>query len=175
MQGKDATELVSMPIIATAEGREVGRIRDVLFDPEAKSLLGLLVNSTAGSTDVPMFLQRRDISSVGKDAVTVRDAAVLQPYAMHQEAQRVVDSGIHLRGSNVLTEGGESLGKVDKVMIDEDGSIAGYTTSSGILGFGDHREIRGDQVRRIGADALIVSDDAAEREPQPSDQTPPAI
>jgi hypothetical protein len=55
-------------------------------------------------------------------------------------------------------------------MIEEDGAIAGYTTTSGILGFGDHREIRGDQVRRIGVDALIVSDDAAHPELPPTDQ-----
>jgi uncharacterized protein YrrD len=158
MTGKDATELVSMPVIATSEGRELGRIRDVLFDPGQQVLLGLLVNSSAGNTDVPMFVQRSAIKGVGNDAVTVEDGSALQPYAAHDEARRVVESGIHLRGATVMTEGGDAVGKVDKVMLAEDGTIEGYTTNSGLLGFGEKNEISSDQVLRIGADAVIISD-----------------
>ena len=33
MDPRDANELMSMPVIATGEGRELGRVKDVLFDP----------------------------------------------------------------------------------------------------------------------------------------------
>jgi uncharacterized protein YrrD len=160
MDPRDANELMSMPVVATTAGRELGRVKDVLFDPSAHALLGLMV--TAPGVDSTMFLERERIKGIGQDAVTVDGESALEPFAQAGRAREVVDSGIHLRGANVLTEGGDSVGKLDKVLVNEDGSVASYQVSKGILGFSSRKEIPPSEVLKIGEDAVIVSNAAAE-------------
>lgn len=161
MEPRDANELMSMPVMATAAGQEIGRVKDVLFDPSSHSLLGLMVASTGGPESV-MFLQRQRIKGIGQDAVTVDGVSALQPFSTAGRAREVVESGIHLRGANVLTEGGDSVGKIDKVLVNEDGSIASYQVAKGVLGFASRREIPPSEVVSIGEDAVIVSNAAGE-------------
>lgn len=156
MNGRDASEFMSMPIFATAEGKEVGKVKDILFDPSQQSLLGLMV-TTNGKGDALMFLQRQFIRGIGKDAITVESVSSLQPFATQVRANEVVESGICLPGKNVITEGGDALGKVDKVMVAPDGTIEGYTTTAGKLGFGEKNEVSARNVLTIGEDAMIVS------------------
>lgn len=159
MDPRDANELMSMPVIATGAGRELGRVKDVLFDPGAHALLGLMVASQAPG-EATMFLDRTRIKGIGQDAVTVEGETALEPFASVGRAREVVDSGIHLRGANVLTEGGDSIGKVDKVLVNEDGSVASYHVTKGVFGFGSRKELPPSSVISIGEDAVIVSNEA---------------
>ena len=170
MPGRDANELLSMPVVATAEGKELGRVKDVVFDPAEHALLGLVV-STKDGMDAVRFLERREILSIGQDAVTVGSAGVLRELDSSPRAREVVESGVHLRGASILTESGDSIGTVDKVLIDEEGDVAGYQASSGFMGFGGKTDIAPTDVVSIGQDAIVVSGAAAE--PAPEDDTTP--
>ncbi len=155
---RDADEIVGLPIIATSEGREIGRVKDVLFDPDEQALLGVMV-SPSDSDDV-MFLNRSQIRGLGNDAITVESASALTHISTEARAKEVRDSGIHLKGANMLTEDGNSIGTVDKIMIDSDCRISAYRARSGILGLGGKNEIEASDVVTLGADALIVRSSA---------------
>lgn len=155
MNGRDATTLVSMPVIATQEGRELGRVKDVLFDPQRQALLGLLV--TGDQVQSQFFIGRHSIRAIGNDAVTVESSDALAGMESQTEARAVMESGIHLRGAKVVSEEGNELGKVDKVFVDETGNISGYRTKTGLLGFGQKDEITPEQVTTIGQDAIVVN------------------
>jgi len=160
MDPRDAKELISMPVVATTEGRRIGRVKDVLFDPSAHALLGLMVG--ADDVDATMFLERQRIKGIGQDAVTVEGESALEPYAPAGRTREVVESGIHLRGANVLTEGGDSIGKLDRVLVNEDGTVASYRVSKGLLGFIYRKEIPPSEIVKIGEDAVIVADTVSE-------------
>jgi uncharacterized protein YrrD len=51
---------------------------------------------------------------------------------------------------------------VDKVLLNEDGSVASYQVAKGLLGFASRKEIPPSEVVSIGEDAVIVSNRAAE-------------
>jgi len=174
MNGRDANELLSMPVIATTEGKELGRVKDVLFDPDRHALLGLMVSPTTGM-DSLKFVDRDQIQAIGDTAITVSGAGVLHEVSSQPRAREVVDSGLHLRGTNVVTETGNSLGTVDKVLIDESGNVASYHASSGLLGFGDKTDIMPQEVISIGEDAIVVMHSAEQRTNQESkaSETPP--
>ena len=67
-----------------------------------------LMIASAAPDDAVLFLDRARIKGIGQDAVTVDGEGDLEPFANAGRAREVVDSGIHLRGANVLTEGGDS-------------------------------------------------------------------
>jgi uncharacterized protein YrrD len=168
MRGRDASELLSKPVFATTEGREVGRVKDVLFDPDAQALRGLMVSPAEG-VESEMFVERGNIVGLGRDAITVETAEAVEPLAHRAEAREVIETGIHLKGAKVLTEGGNSIGTIDKIYVEDNGDIVCYAAASGLLGFGDKSEIDPDCVVKVGEDAIIVSEDALARSAERSD------
>jgi uncharacterized protein YrrD len=157
MQERDADELIGMPVVATMEGRELGKVKDVLFDPDEQALLGLMVTPTGGgTTEKALFVDRDDVVGLGHDAVTVEGVAALQSFSMQEHAQQVVDSGIHLKGAKLLTESGDELGTIDKILLGQDCEIVAYRAASGILGLGGKQEVSSEDVVKVGEDAVIV-------------------
>lgn len=152
---KDANELISMPVFGTSEGRELGRVKDVLFDPDRQMLLGLVVQPV--DDDALSFVERDGIIGLGRDAVTVEGGEALRPLATEERARTIVDSGIHIGGAKVITESGDAIGQIDRVMLDNDGAIVGYRAVAGPFGIGGKNRIDPRDVRKIGADAVIVA------------------
>lgn len=156
-QERDAEELVGMPVVSTTAGKDLGRVKDVLFDPEEQALLGLMVTPTGGgTTENVLFIDREDIVGLGHDAVTVETDEALQSFTMQERAQEVVNSGIHLKGAKIITESGDELGTIDKILLGQNCEIVAYRASSGIMGLGGKEEVSSADVVKIGADAVIV-------------------
>ncbi len=153
--GKDAKALLGQPVIAISEGRRIGTVHDVLFDPDHQALLGLMV-ALADGTDSVLFLDRAHLRGLGRDAVMVRNRADLRALGADERAHQVMQAGIHLGGAQVLTEHGDAIGKIDRVLVRDDGFIAVYEARTGPLGLG-HRKIQPDEVVKIGEDAVIVA------------------
>ncbi len=166
----EATALISRPVIDTSHGRQLGRVKDAVFDPEQQVFLGLLVEARPGGD---MFLQRERIRAFGGDAVTVESESSLTPLVAEPRARAVVESGVHLRGSPVVTEEGEKLGSLDHIALNDDGSIACYSVSSGFLSLGDRIDILPSRVKTIGVDAIVVAPDVDVDGREPSWSTPP--
>jgi uncharacterized protein YrrD len=151
-----------MPVIAVNEGKELGRVKDVLFDPDRHALLGVMVSPNAGM-DTLKFVDREQIESIGDSAITVSASAALTEISARPRAQEIANSGLHLRGTPVVTETGNSLGTVDKILIDESGNITAYHASSGLLGFGDRTDVLPEEVISVGDDAIVVMHSAEQR------------
>jgi uncharacterized protein YrrD len=156
MEGRDATELMSMPVISMSEGKQLGKVKDVLFDPEQHALLGLMVTPSS-AMDSTMLVAKERINAIGDAAITVSDAAALQEVASQERAREIIDSCIHLRGTSVVSETGNSLGTIDKILIDDSGNVAAYRASSGLLGFGSKTDITPAEVISVGEDAIVVA------------------
>ena len=135
----------------------------MLFDPGKQVLLGLMVKMTT-ATQPTMFLPRASIHSIGEDAVTVDSEAGLRDAASFARAKEVLDSEIHLKGASVLTDSGDAIGKVDRILIDDQGRIVGYDVSRGLLAFMNRKRIPPEGVISIGQDAVIVANSYAPKD-----------
>lgn len=165
--GRDANELLSMPLIAMSEGTEIGRVKDIVFDPEEHALLGVLVSPSSGM-DAPMFVSKDRIEGIGDAAITVSGTDALQEVSTQPRAKGIIESGLHFRGVKVVTETGNSLGTIDKVLIDSSGDVAAYRATKGLLGFGAKTDVMPNEVISIGQDAVVV---AASAEAEQSSET----
>ena len=118
-------DLTNLPVVSNAEARELGRVKEVLFDPSANALFGLVV--CPPEKDGPLLLiPQRGIRSIGKDAITVESLNMAEPYEASLQAQEISVAGGYRGGMDVMTESGESVGKIDKVTLNEDGTVASY-------------------------------------------------
>jgi uncharacterized protein YrrD len=152
-------DLLDLPVVSNTEAREIGRVKEVLFNPGANALCGLVVSPN--EQDVPLLLlPLRGIRSIGKDAITVEGVNVAQPFEENLQAQEISAAGGYRDGMNVMTESGESVGKIDRVRIKEDGTVASYHSSSGF--FGSKHDIEPSEVKSGSKDMIIIFDSARE-------------
>jgi uncharacterized protein YrrD len=148
---RDARVFRGMPVKAARDGRAVGTVKELLFDPDEKAVAGVVVSST--TEDAPgVFVARNHIELFGSDAVTV-DSAV--PIEQPGTPGGGMHAGVQLEGVRVVTDDGDAMGKIDRVLVDERGEITGYHTKSGLFGRSKH-DIAPEDVLSVGEDALVV-------------------
>src|SRR5438128_12156162 len=116
MTGNNANDLLGLPVIATMEGRIMGRVKDVIFDPSEHQLLGVLV-SRKHEPGGAAFLDRDSVRALGPHAVSVTREDDLRPLDANLRAKEVTESGIHLQSTPVLTELGEQVGQIREIII----------------------------------------------------------
>jgi uncharacterized protein YrrD len=125
-----ATELEGRPVVTLA-GERVAEVKDVVFDSSRGKLIGFSLRG------VGLFSRSRDdalpwamISSLGRDAVMIRDQGAFQ------EMQHLVQDGVpddrDVLGNQVLTDTGTHLGKVVDVIIEvgPTADIVGYEVAA---------------------------------------------
>lgn len=166
MPVRDAAELTSLPVVIASEGRSVGRVKDVLFDPERQTLLGLLVDGNGSGAS---FVRQDAIRALGAAAVMVASPEDVRS-ASDERTRAAVDGGLRLRGTMVLTEHGDPVGEIRRVMMKHDGTVVGYEVRGGFLQLG-RRRIAPADVLKIGPDAMIVRCSLAQ---QTETEAPPA-
>jgi uncharacterized protein YrrD len=152
-------DLQDLPVVSNAEAREIGRVQEVLFNPGANALFGLVVLPEEKDS-AQLFIPLSGIRSIGNDAITVESLIVAEPFADNEQAQAIAEAGGNRSGMNVMTESGESVGRIDKVTIQEDGTVASYHSTTGL--FGTKHDIEPSEVRSGSEDMLIISDSARE-------------
>jgi uncharacterized protein YrrD len=149
---RDARVFRGMPVKAARDGRAVGTVKELLFDPDEKAVAGVVVSST--TPDAPgVFVARNHIELFGSDAVTVDSAVPIEQ--AHGESSEAPAGGVPLEGVRVVTDDGDAMGKIDRVLVDERGEITGYHTKSGIFGRSQHDIAAGDVVS-LRDDAQVV-------------------
>lgn len=155
---RSSHDVLGLPIYATSSGKQVGRVRDMLFDRRQR-LFGLLVEGK-GWTKRRSYIPVDCIAMIGLDAVTVDNEAVVQPLmAEHEDMIGVYSGKRKLKGLPVLTATGSELGRLENVyFLEEMGTIIGYELTDGLLA--DLREgrkaLRTTERLTWGDDALIV-------------------
>ena len=152
-------DLKNVPVVSNAAAREIGRVKEVLFNPAANALYGLVI-TPAEKDGPPLLIPFRGIRSIGKDAITIESLNVAEPFENNTMAQEISKADGYRGGMNVMTQSGESVGKVDKVILNEDGTVASYHSTTGF--FGTKHDIEPSEVVSGSNEKLIISDSARE-------------
>src|SRR5262245_13667137 len=169
----DATSLLGRAVVDLTTATKIGRVDEVILDPCAGQLAGLIVVGPGGVLGgrPRRAVPAAAVHAVGPDAVTVRLAGAT-PEAVHAIATLPFLS--HPRGRRSLPRRGTLRGTLRGGVIDEDGGrIAGYALAErgaprllaallgGALGGGGAgRRLRADTELTLGPELVVVSDDA---------------
>lgn len=153
-------DLKNVPVVSNAAAREIGRVKEVLFNPSANALYGLVV-TPAEKDGPPLLIPLRGIRSIGKDAITIESLNVAERFEDNAQAQEISAADGNRGGMNVMTQSGESVGKVDKITLNEDGTVANYHSTTGFF-FGTKHDIEPSEVVSGSNEKLIISDSARE-------------
>ncbi len=115
-------ELDGKPIISIADGRILGKTKDVYLDPELNFVAGFYVGTEGLIKRKNLVIKREDVVLLGIDAILVKNADVVTDDRELPEAKLWVRQDT-LDGRQVDTAGGTKLGIAGDVVVDQTGNI----------------------------------------------------
>lgn len=155
--------LIGMPIYSLDRGEKIGTVKNLIFDPDQKKVLGLALHE--GSLfRKPEIIPFDHIENIGPDAVVLKRG--LPAMASEEEFEPdLLKESFNLTGKRVVTEKGHLLGTVYDLEIDEQtGEVLGIAVTRGL--FQDTAEgkkfLGYDHIDQIGPHAIVVSEAALE-------------
>ena len=158
-----------LPVITMAEGKQIGKVDDLIVDPETKAVSWLRIHSGGMGTlgGVRLWVPTTAVHAVGEHAVTIDAEADARTAADAPEALALVDAKRGIIGNKVITEAGVRLGMVGDYEFNPDTyALTFLSVPAGTNGVGDRLRIPGDKVLTIGEDVIVVATTAVVPSPE---------
>jgi uncharacterized protein YrrD len=153
-----------LPVITMAEGKQVGKIDDLVVDPERKVVSWLRLHSGGMLGGERLWVPVEAVHGVGEDAITINAEADVRAPADAAEAVALVKAKRGIIGNKVITENGERLGEVRDYEFNPDTfALTSLSVPPGMNVIGEILTIAGGKVLTIGENAIVVAGDAAMR------------
>lgn len=122
-------QVKGLRVINFADGKEIGRVGDLLIDAENGMLRGITIENR-GIFKSMKYVSREHIVQVGRDAVMISGMEKVEDY--HQEEQNKL-SWQNKLGKNVFSREGADIGTVQDILFDfPEGRVLGIEMSGGI-------------------------------------------
>ena len=157
-----ADALKGRGVVALTTAERLGQVDDVLFDPQYQEVLGFRVKQGGlfGQTEV---LLRDNVAALGADALTVPSPDVINEEGRFAELAHAATLS-QVVGTKVVTEGGELLGTIVHLEVDDDArTVTAYRLASSlsdrVLGH-DAEAVAADEVLRLGDGGSMIVPDA---------------
>lgn len=159
---RKSQDVIGLPVLTIDTGKQIGVVRDLLFDREQR-VFGLLVENE-GWVKRARYIPRTHVTSIGCDAVTVQSESVLESLEDDDGIYGMCSGKRRLKGLPVVTATGRELGRLENVyFMEEVGTLIGYELTEGLLH--DWREgrkaLKTSKPLIWGNDALIVPGNAS--------------
>ncbi len=154
---KKSSEIMGLPVISINEGRELGKVRDLVINPAAKAVSALLIEDRKwfmGAKTCPFSA----ISGIGQDALTIETSQSVTAALDSPELLDLLAEEIRIIGSKLLTKTGQLQGKIVDMIVDESGKMISFDVE-GI--HGRMTNILSDQVLTFGRKVTITNEDIA--------------
>lgn len=154
---KKSQEIIGLPVFSVVEGKEVGQVKDLVINPEEGAVEFLLVSS--GSWYVgARVLPFRAVLGIGEHAVTTESEGQLTNVTESASAHALLQRGIKIKGTKILTRKGNFVGVVSEYEVDENTGRVTALEYKTMEGGPDLGVIKANQVLTFGKDVLVVDE-----------------
>ncbi|WP_051688245.1 PRC-barrel domain-containing protein [Desulfofalx alkaliphila] len=157
-------QLVGMPVISLAEGQQIGRVKELVINPDSKSIAALVIEQR-GWFKEQKFIPYGKVHSVGSDAITIDQSSNVQKGSGLPDIVKLTKDKHGVIQAKVVAENGKLLGVVEEFYLDTDkGAIVGLELSGSFIdGLISGRAFLDMAfVQTIGRELLIAGNDAAD-------------
>lgn len=139
-------DIVGLPIYTLAEGKDIGKITEILVNPSRGLVVALAIENTS------KIVSFASIKSIGKDAVVIDSASQFMELSENRNIERWKD--IKIMDSKVITSSGQFMGQVSDFLIDIlTGKIISCLATDPE---GEKLVISASRIVTFGKDALII-------------------
>lgn len=152
----NASELKGRAVVTLSDAEKIGHVDDILFDPTLRQVLGFRVKQAARGPSETVL--RSAVSSVGRDAVMISD-----PQSLNVEERFAELAGAatlkQAQGTRMVSEGGEVVGQVDDIEVDDEArTVTAYVLSGSLMERLRHTKphVAASKVLRVGAGGIMT-------------------
>jgi uncharacterized protein YrrD len=156
---RKAKSLTGLKIITQNNGQDLGTVRDLIFSETTQRLVAFLL------TDRELFgvidatcVRFESVREIGPDAIMIPSVDDVVKVHADPVIAEGYDAQFTLDGKQVTTDGGEKLGRVSDLYLDESGFITGYEISGGLFSdaFNGKRYLDAPARVTMGQDVIVV-------------------
>ena len=152
---KRSQEIVNSQVISISDGVQVGTIKNFLVNPRQKAVDFLLLNE---GEDQLRGIPYRLADGVGEYAITVQDKSAIVDMSRIGVLQEIIDQGIKIIGTKMISNKGKYLGEAVEFAID---TLSGELTriiyrEEG----GGEKSVEAQSVMTLGLEVIVVDDNA---------------
>jgi uncharacterized protein YrrD len=124
--------VVGLPVICVENGKRIGIVKDIIFCPTEKRVIGFLLEHRGCEIGEKVILTS-DAISLGTDALVVGDCTCIKQ-KRKIEKQGILKEKGKIIGLKIYSKSGEDLGIVKDVLFDfRSGLVEGVELSDGLL------------------------------------------
>jgi len=147
-----------LPVITMAEGKEVGKVDDLVVDPVRKAVRWLRIHRGGILGGERLWVSVDAVHGLGEDALTINAEADLRAPADATEAEDLVKAKRRVIGNEVITENGERLGEVrDYEFAPDTFVLTSLSVPQGMNVVGPSLAIAAYRILTIGEDMIVVA------------------
>lgn len=114
---KKSTDVLDLMVISLAEGKKIGKVREVVIDTEKRALAGFLIQS--GDWFKINGLPFSTVQSIGEDAVVIANANDVIDASQIDQMEALLSKHIPLKDCSIFSKAGRIIGTVVEVNFDE--------------------------------------------------------
>ncbi len=156
---RKAKSLLGLNIVSQLEGKQLGAVRDLIFDETSHQLVALLLSDRElfGMIDATV-VPWTQVREIGPHAIMVPSEEVVLKAHTDPIIAESFDQKNQLDGKKITTQGGEDLGRVSDLYIDDSGKVQGFEVSGGIFSdaFSGKRYMEMPSEMTVGEDVVLV-------------------
>ncbi|WP_418792285.1 PRC-barrel domain-containing protein [Phosphitispora sp. TUW77] len=125
--------IISQPVIALNSGKQVGEVKDLIYDIDENRVIGYLVENGGWLRNSKGFLHK-EIFRHENESLIIIDESVIKPIKYIPALKEIINDKRDIRGLRVESDNGQSIGIIQDLIIDENtGEITGYEISDGVI------------------------------------------
>ena len=150
-------DLIGRLIITVTRGEIVGKVKDVLIDPEKWEIAALVLPGKAFRKETNI-IPRGVVHLFGRDVVLVKsNEAMPRDDTLEHVASLIAVSG-EMKGRQIATEKGVRVGVLNDLFVDEAGKVVAYDLAKVFVKgpIAESKEIPFHATRSVGPDLIIV-------------------
>ncbi|SMC62417.1 PRC-barrel domain-containing protein [Sporomusa malonica] len=152
---KKSVEIVGQPIISITEGVEFGNVKELLINAANGTIEALVIDDAKWYYGAK-FLPFEAITALGEHAVTINNSGDILTMKDRPEFEKLLEAGIKVIGTKVLTKGGRFQGKINEFIIDNTGKINVCEMENAE---GEVLHLPAERIVTFGKEVLIISEE----------------
>ena len=147
-------DLNGKTVVSMANGEKLGSVYDVLVDPESLKIAALIVSRGGVFQQKQALVPAPEINAWGKDAVLIKGEPSLLSEEEVADRKNWVRASNQIQGRPLVSAGGEKLGTIHNIVVNENGQIVAYQVSGGT--FSSDKRVNAQMTQTLGGDVVIV-------------------
>lgn len=154
---KKSADVLDLTVITLAEGKNVGKVKEVVIDTDKRALAGFLIQS--GDWYRINGLPYESVQSIGNDAIIVENSAAVIDASATDKMDELMAKHSPVKNYTIYTKTGKTIGAVKEIVFDQDsGKLLNLEIETSDKGAS---EISIDSVITFGQNILIVDMDVS--------------